>query len=153
MVNSKGRRGGVRAKLVEPYFQIKLGLMFIVVNILFSLLIGGVVYWVLSDVFLAVKTYFQLTGGDAALTMGKLSTPMIIIGSIVLLFVVTTFYVAVHYTHKIYGPLVSINRFVDELLEERVPSKLALRDGDELQDLAGKLNELADKLRVKANKG
>jgi signal transduction histidine kinase len=127
--------------------------MFIVVNILFSLLIGGVVYWVLSDVFLAVKTYFQLTGGDAALTMGKLSTPMIIIGSIVLLFVVTTFYVAVHYTHKIYGPLVSINRFVDELLEERVPSKLALRDGDELQDLAGKLNELADKLRVKANKG
>ena len=152
MVNSKGRRGGVRSKLVEPYFQIKLGLMFIVVNVIFSFLIGGAVYWVLSDVFAALKTYFQLTGGDATLTLGKLSTPMIIIGSTVVLFVATTFYVAVHYTHKIYGPLVSINRFVDELLEERVPSKLALRDGDELQDLAAKLNELADKMRAKVGK-
>lgn len=150
MVNSKGRRGGVRSKLVEPYFQIKLGLMFIVVNVIFSFLIGGVVYWVLADIFGAVKTYFQLTGGDATLTMGKLSTPMIFIGSMVLLFVGTTFYVAVHYTHKIYGPLVSINRFVDELLEERIPSKLVLRDGDELQDLAFKLNELADKMKAKA---
>lgn len=152
MVNSKGRRGGVRSKLVEPYFQIKLGLMFIIVNVIFSVLIGGVVYWVLSDVFAALKTYFQLTGGDATLTMGKLSTPMILIGSMVVLFVGATFYVAVHYTHKIYGPLVSINRFVDDLLEERIPSKLVLRDGDELQDLAGKLNELADKMRAKGGK-
>jgi hypothetical protein len=152
MASIKGRRGGVRSKLVEPYFQIKLGLMFIVVNVVFSLLIGGVVYWVLADVFAAVKTYFQLTGGDATLTMGKLSTPMLLIGSVVVLFVATTFYVAVHYTHKIYGPLVSIHRFVDELLEERVPSKLLLRDGDELQDLAVKLNDLADKMRAKAGK-
>ena len=72
-----------------------------------------------------------------------------IIGSMVMMFVGTTFYVAVHYTHKIYGPLVSINRFVDELLEERIPSKLLLRDGDELQDLAIKLNELADKMKAK----
>jgi hypothetical protein len=149
MVKSKGRRGGVRSKLVEPYFQIKLGLMFIVVNVIFSVLIGGVVYWVLSDVFAALKTYFQLTGGDASLTIGKLSNPMMIIGSMVMMFVGTTFYVAVHYTHKIYGPLVSINRFVDELLEERIPSKLLLRDGDELQDLAIKLNELADKMKAK----
>jgi hypothetical protein len=41
---------------------------------------------------------------------------------------------------------------VDELLEERVPSKLILRDGDELQDLAVKLNELADKMKAKSNK-
>jgi hypothetical protein len=152
MASIKGRRGGVRSKLVEPYFQIKLGFMFIVVNVIFSLLIGGLVYWILSDVFAAVKTYFQLSGGDASLTLGKLSTPMIMIGSLVLLFVGTTFYVAVHYTHKIYGPLVSIHRFVDELLEERVPSKLLLRDGDELQDLAVKLNELADKMKAKLNK-
>jgi signal transduction histidine kinase len=147
MVTSKGRRGGVRSKLVEPYFQIKLGLMFIVVNLIFSVLIAGVVSWVLSDIFGAVKTYFQLAGDDATLTLGKLSTPMFVIGTMVFGFIATTFYVAVHYTHKIYGPLVSINRFVDDMLEGRVPSRLALRDGDELQDLASKLNTLADKLK------
>jgi hypothetical protein len=147
MGSIQGRRGGVRSKLVEPYFQIKLGLMFIIVNLLFSVLFAGVVWWVLSDVFAAVKTYFDLTGGDAALTMGKLSTPLILVGMLVLAFVATTFYVAVHYTHKIYGPLVSINRFIDEMVEGRSPSKLALRDGDELQDLVLKLNVLADKYK------
>lgn len=148
MGSIKGRRGGVRSKLVEPYFQIKLGLMFIIVNLLFSVLFAGVVWWVLSDVFESVKTYFELTGSDATLTMGKLSTPLILVGVLVLAFVATTFYVAVHYTHKIYGPLVSINRFIDEMVEGRSPSKLALRDGDELQDLVLKLNVLADKYKV-----
>jgi ABC-type multidrug transport system fused ATPase/permease subunit len=147
MGSIKGRRGGVRSKLVEPYFQIKLGLMFIIVNLLFSVLFAGVVWWVLSDVFDALKTYFDLTGGDATLTLGKLSTPLILVGVLVLAFVATTFYVAVHYTHKIYGPLVSINRFIDEMVEGRSPSKLALRDGDELQDLVLKLNILADKYK------
>jgi hypothetical protein len=145
MVNSKGRRGGVRSKLVEPYFQIKLGLMFIIVNLVFSALIAGATWWVLSDVFLAVKTYFDLTGQDAALAVGKFSTPMMIIAVLVMAFIGTTFYVAVHYTHKIYGPLISINRFVDELVEGKTPQRLLLRDGDELQDLAAKLNTLADK--------
>ena len=150
MGSIKGRRGGVRSKLVEPYFQIKLGLMFIIVNLLFAMLFAGVMSWVLWDVFGAVKTYFQLSGGDAALTMTKLSTPLILVGVIVVAFVATTFYVAVHYTHKIYGPLVSINRFIDDMVEGKVPSKLALRDGDELQDLVIKLNLLAD--RYKASK-
>jgi hypothetical protein len=148
MGSIKGRRGGVRSKLVEPYFQIKLGLMFIIVNLLFSVLFAGVVWWVLSDVFESLKTYFELTGGDATLTLGKLSTPLILVGVLVLAFVATTFYVAVHYTHKIYGPLVSINRFIDEMVEGRSPSKLALRDGDELQDLVLKLNVLADKYKA-----
>lgn len=147
MGSIQGRRGGVRSKLVEPYFQIKLGLMFIIVNLFFAMLFVGVMWWVLSDVFAALKTYFDLTGGDAALTIGKLSTPLILVGVIVVAFVATTFYIAVHYTHKIYGPLVSINRFIDEMVEGRSPSKLALRDGDELQDLVIKLNILADKYK------
>jgi hypothetical protein len=147
MVSAKGRRGGVRSKLVEPYFQIKLGLMFVIVNLIFSVLIAGLTWWVLSDVFVAVKTYFELTGQDAALTVGKFSTPMMMIAVAVLAFIGATFYVAVHYTHKIYGPLVSINRFVDELVEGKTPSRLALRDGDELQDLASKLNILAEKYK------
>ncbi len=143
-----GRRGGVASKLVEPYFQIKLGLMFVIVNLIFSAAIAGVTYWVLSDIFIAIKTYFTLTGNDASLTMGKLSTPLIFIGSIILAFIGVTFYIAVHYTHKIYGPLVSINRFVDEMVDGKPPRRLTLREGDELTELVTKLNVLADKYKV-----
>jgi hypothetical protein len=147
-IDSKGRRRGVSSKLVEPYFQIKLGLMFVIANLVFSVAIAGVMYWFVSDMFTAIKTYFSLTGYDAALTLDKLSTPLMIIASMLLVFVGVTFYIAIHYTHKIYGPLVSINRFVDDMVEGRPPRRLALRDGDELQDLVTKLNILADKPKV-----
>ena len=148
MKQSKGRRGGVRSMLVEPYIQVRLGLMFIIVNLIFSVLIFGVVAWYVSDVFGALNTYFQLTGQESNLTMSKLQVPLMIIGLLVLGFVATTFYVAVNYTYKIYGPLISINRFLDDVLEGKRPGLLALREGDQLQDLASKLNLLVDKGRV-----
>ena len=148
MLKQKGRRGGVRSMLVEPYFQVKLGLMFILVNLMFSILIFGVMIWFVWDIFGALSTYFHLTGQDAGLAMDKLRAPMIVIGLLVLAFFGTTLRVAVAYTHKIYGPLVSINRFLDEVLEGKKPSRLSLREGDQLQDLAGKLNTLADRGRV-----
>jgi signal transduction histidine kinase len=143
---AKGRRGGVRSKLVEPYFQIKLGLVFVIVNLIFSILIGSLTYSILTDVFAAVKTYFELSGSESVTMMGKFTTPMIMIGFVVVLFVATTIFVAVHYTYKFYGPLISINRFVDDLIEGKSPNRLVLRDGDELQELASKLNVLAEKL-------
>lgn len=148
MVQNKGRRGGVKSMLVEPYIQVKLGLMFIIVNLIFSVLISAVVAWYVSDVFSALNTYFQLTGQESNIAMTKLQVPLTIIGILVLGFVGTTFYVAVNYTHKIYGPMVSINRFLDDILEGKRPRLLALREGDQLQDLATKLNQLVDKGRV-----
>lgn len=148
MAQNKGRRGGVKSMLVEPYIQVKLGLMFIVVNLIFSVLIFGVVAWYVWDVFGALTTYFQLTGQESSIAMSKLQIPLIIISILVFGFVATTFYVAVNYTHKIYGPMVSINRFLDDVLEGNRPKLLALREGDQLQELANKLNQLVDKGRV-----
>lgn len=148
MKQSKGRRGGIRSMLVEPYIQVRLGLMFIIVNLIFSILISGVVAWYVSDVFGALNTYFQLTGQESSLTLTKLQLPLIIVGVLILGFVATTFYVSIHYTYKIYGPLISINRFLDDVLEGKRPGLLALREGDQLQDLASKLNLLVDKGRV-----
>lgn len=148
MAQKKGRRGGVKSMLVEPYIQVKLGLMFIVVNLIFSVLLFGVVGWYVSEVFGALTTYFQLTGQDTNIAATKLQVPLIIMGILVLMFVATTFYIAVNYTHKIYGPMVQINRFLDDILEGKKPSLLALREGDQLQELAIKLNQLVDKGRV-----
>lgn len=148
MVQSKGRRGGVKAMLVEPYIQVKLGLIFIIINLSFSVLIFGVAGWYVWDVFNAITTYFQLSGQQSSLAMAKLQTPLTIIGVLVFCFIATTLYVAISYTHKFYGPMISINRFLDDVLEGKKPGLLALREGDQLQELANKLNQLVDKGRV-----
>ena len=148
MAKNAGRRGGVKSKLVEPYVQVRLGLMFVIVNLLFSVMIFSVMGWYVYDVFTALTTYFKLSGQESAFAIDKLQVPLAIVTVLVVGFVVTTFYVAVHYTHQIYGPMVNINRFLDEMLEGKQPSALKLRDGDQLQELASKLNQLAERKKI-----
>ena len=148
MGTKTGRRGGVKSMLVEPYIQVRLGLVFVVVNLLFSVMIFTVMGWYVYDVWTALTTYFNLSGQESSLALQKLQVPLAIITFLVVGFVGTTFYVAVHYTHKIYGPMVSINRFLDELLEGKRPKTLTLRDGDQLQDLVMKLNQLAESKKI-----
>lgn len=141
----QGRRRGFKSFIVEPYKQVKLGLMFLVVNTLFSLLILGVFGYYVVDLYSAVVAHFKLTGQENQLALVKFSVPMIVATGLMILFVLTTLMVSIRYTHQIYGPLISINRFLDELLAGQKPQLLNLRDSDQLQDLAKKLNEFAEK--------
>jgi HAMP domain-containing protein len=60
--------------------------------------------------------------------------------------------VGVLVSHKIYGPLVPMLRHVRNLQEGSYSSRVKLREGDELEDLAGALNELAEKLEGREKK-
>lgn len=145
----QGRRRGFKSFIVEPYKQVKVGLMFLVVNTIFSMLILGVFGYYVIDLYTAVVGHFKLSGQENQLAMAKFSVPLIAASALMLLFVVTTMMVSIRYTHQIYGPLVSINRFLDELLLGQKPHLLNLRDSDQLQDLAKKLNEFAEKNIIK----
>jgi hypothetical protein len=143
---AKGRRRGFKSWFVEPYKQVRLGLMFLLVNFVFATLIIGVFGYYVLDIYDTVVTYFKLSGNESAMTLQKFSVPMMIGSALILLFVLTTILVSVRYTHGIYGPLVSINRYLDDLLAGRSPQVINLRESDQLQDLARKLNSVAERL-------
>jgi hypothetical protein len=142
----KGRRRGFRSLLVEPFEQVKLGLLFLLVNTLFAVLMLGTFGWYVWDIYKAVSVYFQLSHQESELALAKFYLPVGMIVGLVILFVATTLYVSIRYTHEIYGPLVSIHRFLDELLGGRKPPTINLRESDQLQDLAGKLNNVAERM-------
>lgn len=142
-----GRRRGAKSWFVEPYRQVKLGLIVIVVNFIFAALIFGVFGYYMWDVYATVAGYFQLSQAESSDALGKFAMPAMIGGALILLFIVTTLLISVRYTHQIYGPLVSIHRFIDDLLEGQVPTPLVLRKGDQLTELAQKLNQLAEKVQ------
>lgn len=143
MTTIKGRRRGPSSWFVEPYRQVKLGLMFIVVNLVFAAAIFGVFGYYLVDIYQAMVVYFQLTPDQGGEILNKLHTPMISAVGLILFFIIVTILLSVRYTHAIYGPLVSIHRFLDDLLEGRKTQNLVLRESDQLQELAEKLNQLA----------
>ena len=141
----KGRRKW-RSLLVEPFEQVKLGLIFLTVNCLFATLILGVFGYYVYDIYKAVSVYFQMTQQESYLTIYKFVVPLSAAIGLIVVFVGVTLYASIKYTHEIYGPLVSIHRFLDELLQGQKPSIINLRESDQLQDLANKLNNIAERM-------
>jgi hypothetical protein len=141
----KSRRRGFASWFVEPYKQVRLGLMFLLVNLVFSILIVGIFGYYVMEMYNAVATYFKLSGQESDVAMGKFTLPLTLGIALIALFVLTTILVSVRYTHEIYGPLVSIHRYLDDLLTGKTPKPIQLRESDQLKDLANKLNSVAER--------
>lgn len=60
--------------------------------------------------------------------------------------------VSLFLSHKVAGPLYRIERFLRLVAAGDLSTKLQLRKGDELQDLAGAINEMTDDLKNRVNK-
>ncbi len=146
MKSIQGRRGGLKSLLVEPFEQIKLGLIFLGLNIVFSVLAMSVFTYYLYDIYKAMAVYFKFSEQESVLAASKFAVPAAVVLIMFMAFVAATLFISIRYTHAIYGPLVSINRFLDELLSGERPNLIALRETDQLRDLAGKLNRLAERL-------
>ncbi|MDD9951247.1 MAG: hypothetical protein OXT67_06735 [Zetaproteobacteria bacterium] len=139
MSNNIARRGKI---LIEPYAQLRFGLVFLMVNLLFSVILLSVFTYYLWDVYVALTSYFTLTNRELVITWQKFQTPFFTSLFVLVIFIVTSLVVSARYTHQIYGPLVSINRFVDQLIAGKVPEKIRLREGDQLGSLVDRLNLL-----------
>ncbi len=147
MAGHAGRRRGLKALLVEPYKQIKIGLIFLFLNFAFSSLIGGVFGYYIYDVYTSLTETFKLTHGESADTWSKIQVPIYIGAALLVVFVISTLYVSIKYTHRIYGPLVSVYRYLDDIAAGKDPAPLQLRDRDQLSELAERLNAAVKKLK------
>ncbi|MEZ4744234.1 MAG: hypothetical protein R3B45_17580 [Bdellovibrionota bacterium] len=146
-VNATSRRGGIKSWLVEPYRQIKLGLLFLLLNLLFAILIFLVFGYYVIDMYDAMSGIVKLLSLEQGPQMlKKFISPMAVGGGVVIAFVIATLILSIRYTHQIYGPLVSIQRFLDELLAGKKPKRIYLRSSDQLQELAEKLNSVAERM-------
>ncbi len=76
-----------------------------------------------------------------------------LLGATILLGCGTLFVSIILLTHKIAGPLVSIGRFIDALVQGNhdIPD-LGLRERDDLKDIASKLNQLKSYLKSLAGR-
>lgn len=136
------RRRGFRSWFVEPYKQIKIGLIFLILNLIFGIIIFGVYGYYIYDIYSIVSSYFQLNADQSYTALSKYTYPLVVGLILICVFIITTILVSVKCTHNIYGPLVSINRCLDQLIEGQPSEPLQLRPSDELQDIAKKLNIL-----------
>ena len=138
----------IRSTLIEPFSQIKLGVYVIGISLTFLIMAGSLIFYAFYKQYEHVMEIFQVV--DPALKWELVVNDVfysnaIMLAALCVVYVSILFFVVFKMTHKIYGPLVSIERFVRDVKQLKL-GRVIIRKGDELQRLVNELNEMAESL-------
>lgn len=146
----KPQKRSIQTLLIEPFRQIKLGLYVVLSSLLFIGLASYLVFGAFKEQYEHIMTLFNVVDPEAQWSLIvnevfirnaiKIST---LFGGYLLFLLVMVF----RLTHRYYGPLVAIERFLGELQRGNYSARVSVRRKDELQGLVTQLNQLAEGLQ------
>lgn len=138
-----------KSVLIEPFKQIKFGLYVFGVSVAFILASGFLFVRAFRDQYEHVMGLFNVVDENmqwALVTNDVFVTNAIRIGVLFAAYLIILFTVVFRLTHRYYGPLVSIERFVEEIKRGNYGQRVRIRERDELHQLVENLNMMADSL-------
>lgn len=145
----RAKRRSFRAYLVEPFKQIRFGLHVVVVCLSYVCLLGYLYGRAFYEQYQQVIDMFQVADQEALVQNDIFIKNAFIIGSALAALVATMMFVVIRRTHKMYGPMVSILRFLGELKRGNYAVRIHVREKDDFQSLVSSLNELAEALHAR----
>lgn len=145
----------IRSLLIEPFKQIKFGIYMIAISFVFLSISSVLFVNSFIEQYAHVMEIFQIINPDKQWDMVLNDVFYKNALRLVLFFIAyfcVIFYIVFKLTHRYYGPLISIQRFLDRLIKGEYDSRVSIRSKDELQDLVAKLNTLAETLQNRHKK-
>ena len=142
-------RRSLRSTVIEPFKQIKFGLYVIGISIAFVGVCAFMFVLAFNQQYNHVMGIFHVVDPNLQwelVTNDVFYTNAVRVGAILALFIVVMFTVVFRLTHRYYGPVVSIERFVDQLTQGDYQVRCKIREKDELQSLVAKLNVMAESI-------
>jgi len=120
--------------LINEKMQLTLTFQFMIISLIFTVLIGMLMFFVIWPV---VRIYIPpaLISVMIQQLISKLYST-----SFILLLIIAGF--SIIFTHRIAGPVYHLEKTLDKLIEGEDVNLIHLRDGDELQGLASKINQV-----------
>ncbi len=130
--------------LLQPLLQTQIGLYCIALSLIFTALIGIVLYQNLGSLY---DVFFTLTDGKVKLH-AVVTAYLQNIQAWVLLclgaYILSTIGISVLYTHRLVGPTVAFRRHLDAIEAGDYSYRTILRKGDAFQEVATRLNEVSE---------
>lgn len=141
----------LRNFFIEPFAQVRMGAYILSVSLLFIVLITLLVAKAFLAQYEVLLQVDQTAGWEKLLeeTFNRGSTELAVV---LILYIAVLFTMVVRMTHRVYGPVVSINRFLDQMIQGQYDKRCTVRKDDDLKQLVHKLNELAAVLQQKHGK-
>jgi len=141
--------------IIEPFKQIKFGMYVIALSVAFVGICALMFVSAFRDQYQHVMKIFNVVDESAKWTLvvnDIFIRNAIIIGVVFVAYLGALMGVIFRLTHRYYGPLVSIERFVDNITAGNYDKRAKIRDKDELQRLVAKLNLMAEALERRHGK-
>ncbi len=148
MTESRGTRG-LFSSIVEPFRQLRFGVYAILLSVLFLLAAGWIFYTAFMDQYQQVMGLFNVVDEDVQwelVTNDIFKKHVWRVAGLFLVYLVALCWILFKISHRVYGPLISVERFVEELAAGHYQKRLKIRQKDDLQRLTEKLNSLASSL-------
>jgi signal transduction histidine kinase len=142
-------RRSSRNTVIEPFKQIRIGAYVIGISLLFIIAMIALVSFSFIQQYRHVMEIFEIvdpTAQWALITNDIFYNNAMYLGALIIAYVLVLFVVVFKTTHNVYGPLVSIERFVEQIKTGEYQKRLAIRKKDDLQDLSHALNSMASEL-------
>lgn len=146
----------LRTTVIEPFKQIRFGLYVIGISMAFVAVCALMFITAFIDQYKHVMNIFHVVDPKLQwelVTNEIFFTNAIRIGLMFAAFIAVMFTVVFRLTHRYYGPLVSIERFVDQVLSGDYHVRCKIREKDELHALCAKLNAMAEALESRHGYG
>jgi len=133
--------------IVKPEFQVKLALTFFISIIVYSLILGVVIFYPL---------YSSLNAATTIEEQARISSIVLFLHHRVWIgFVIVAFLAAlqtIFASHRVVGPMYRFEKAVEELKKGNYAIRIRIRKRDEFKEMEGLLNGLAEILELKHNR-
>lgn len=136
----------VKNFLLSPSIQLAFALNIIVLSIFFVIAVSFVIYFQLGDFIQNILNIADFDQKTLVQLQSDWDSTLLWLGGFMGTFIVFLTVLCVLYTHKLIGPTVAFKRHIESLISGDYHSRVKLREGDAFEDVAMKLNELAQKL-------
>lgn len=117
----RAKRRSFRAYLVEPFKQIRFGLHVVLVSLSFAAIFAYVFLEAFREQYQQVFELFNVADQTALIENDIFIRNKAKLTLTIAAFIVVTLYVVVRRTHRMYGPMISMMRFVAELKRATTP--------------------------------
>jgi HAMP domain-containing protein len=154
--SSKGYRRNLKSLVIEPFKQIKFGLYVIGISVAFVGVCAAMFIMAFTEQYQHVMGIFNVVDPKLKwelVTNDVFYTNAIRLGALFVAFMATLFFVVFRMTHRYYGPLVSIERFIEQMTAGDYARRCKIREKDELHSLVGKLNRMAEAMQERHGRG
>lgn len=149
MSNQKNRRS-LKNVVIKPSLQLRyVAIFFLFIGMIGLIILGNIYVSALQN----IKMLEELCSTQASLQgiiSEQMMTSYIFISGLYAAVTLLAFLYILRLSHRVFGPMVQINRHVQNLIDGNYTTEIRLRKHDEHEELANLLNSLAKKLNNKS---